>query len=673
MFSRSLVAALTAALLLVSACAGGEASRADQGDEADPNSLTSKSDEAAQQESAALVTDSDLVPVDDSPVLGPNDAPVTLVVFSEFQCPFCARGAAIIDELIEQEAYEGKVRLVYKHFPLPFHRQAESAARAAMAAGEQGAFWQMHDRLFDNQTEFRGKDAAGMKQMTAEYARELGLDVDRFRRDFERDEYAEILERDVDLGQEIGVRGTPHILINGEPMVGAQPLSDFEAAVDEQLGLAEKLRDEGVPDAELYRTAVARNFESPSAPEPQAKPPEPEQHVERVPVHPDDAVRGDADEALVTIVAFSEFQCPFCKRARPTVDKLLDTYGDKARLVFKHNPLPFHPHAMPAAKLALAAGQQGKFWEMHELLFDNQSRLSEDGIFVELGEEVGLSEEQVEAALASEELEARINQDRELAKQVDARGTPTFFINGVKLVGARGYEHFETLVDGQLELAETLADEQDLSGEALYEAAVERNKEGLADSEKQPDEQPEVNDAPHVDTSSLTVDDDQVRGPKDAKVTIFVFSDFECPYCMRGAANLDEALEGHADDVKVIFKHFPLPSHDQAKPAARAAMAAGEQGKFWQMHDLLFEHRDELGDDGILIELADELELDVDRFEADMKKDTFDKQIDADMQEADTLGVRGTPTFFIDGTRMVGAKPAAEIEQAIEEALAEKQ
>ncbi|MFP4598957.1 MAG: DsbA family protein [Persicimonas sp.] len=672
MLSRSLLAALAAVLLLVASCAGGEASRADQNDGADPDSLTSKSDETAQQERAAVVTDSDLVPVDDSPVLGPNDAPVTLVVFSEFQCPFCARGAATIDELMEQDAYEGKIRLVYKHFPLPFHRQAKSAARAAMAAGEQGKFWQMHDLLFDNQVVFRGKDAAEMEDRTAEYARELGLDVERFRRDFERDEYAELLERDVELGQEVGVRGTPHILINGEPITGAQPLSDFEAAVDEQLELAEKLRAEGVTDAELYRTAVARNFDSPSEPEPVAKPPEPEQHVEMVPVDDDDAMRGD-DDALVTIVAFSEFQCPFCKRAGPTVDRLVDTYGDKVRLVFKHNPLPFHPHAMPAAKLALAAGEQGKFWQMHDLLFDNQSRLSEDGIFVELGEEIGLSKKQVEAALASDELEARIEKDRELAEQVDARGTPTFFINGVKLVGARSYEHFETLVDAQLELAETLAEEQDLSAEALYEAAVDKNKEEGAASDEQPDEQPEANDAPRVDTSNLSVDDDQVRGPEDAKVTIFVFSDFECPYCMRGAASLDEALEEYGDEVKVIFKHFPLPFHRQAKSAARAAMAAGEQGKFWQMHDLLFEHRDKLGDEGTLIGLAEELELDVDRFEADMKEDAFDKQIDADMQEADTLGVRGTPTFFIDGTRMVGAKPAAAIEQAIEEALAEKQ
>ncbi|MHC4838975.1 MAG: DsbA family protein, partial [Planctomycetota bacterium] len=95
-----------------------------------------------------------------------------------------------------------------------------------------------------------------------------------------------------------------------------------------------------------------------------------------------------SDKALVTIIEFSEFQCPFCARVLPTMNKIKETYGDKVRIVFKHNPLPFHKDAPLASEAALAAGEQGKFWEMHDKLFENQKKLKRadiDGYAQEIG------------------------------------------------------------------------------------------------------------------------------------------------------------------------------------------------------------------------------------------------------------------------------------------------
>jgi protein-disulfide isomerase len=512
-----------------------------------------------------------------------------------------------------------------------------------------------------------------MKELTAGYAEQLGLDVAQFRADFDKPAYATEIKKDLALVEKLDVRGTPNFYINGVNIVGAQPLDRFQEIVDEQLEMAARKKKEGVSADQMYQTLVAANYaEAQARGEVDAKPPEPEQIVEMVPVDKDDAVKGSADKALVTVVEFSDFQCPFCSRAASTVDQIEKKYGDKVRVVFKHLPLPFHQEADEAAKLAMAAQKEGKFWEMHDLLFENQRALREEGTFVDLGKKVGLSERQVERALASDTYQKRLEEDIKQAQKVGARGTPTFYINGVQLVGAQPFSAFEAVIDEQIEVAEKLQKDKKVSGEKLYEAAVAYNKANAPSPEAGADagdEEP----APRVDTSKLTVDKDQVKGPADAKVTVFVFSDFQCPYCRMGAQRFDEALENVQDQVKVVYKHYPLPFHKEAEPAAKAAMAAGEQGKFWAMHDLLFQNQQRLTEEGIYAELAKELGLDVEQFQKDMGKKAYDEQIAADMKQADAIGVRGTPSFFIDGTRVVGAQQPETFEKAIKEALSEKQ
>lgn len=146
------------------------------------------------------------------------------------------------------------------------------------------------------------------------------------------------------------------------------------------------------------------------------------------------------------------------------------------------------------------------------------------------------------------------------------------------------------------------------------------------------------------------------RGPADARVTVEVWSDFQCPFCARGAERLTQLREKYGDKVRVVFRHQPLPFHEHARLAAAASMAAHEQGRFWEFHDALFTQQRAL-DRGSLEALAGKLGLDVHRFRQALDSGAYDNYLDAEGVEAQRRGIAGTPTFFINGTPVVGAQP----------------
>lgn len=141
-----------------------------------------------------------------------------------------------------------------------------------------------------------------------------------------------------------------------------------------------------------------------------------------------------------------------------------------------------------------------------------------------------------------------------------------------------------------------------------------------------------------------------MRGAPMAPVTIVEFSDFECPYCGRAHPVLAELLREFEGQVKIVFRNYPLSGHPRAMPAARAAVAAGKQGKFWEMADILFGHQRALEDED-LIRYAEQLELDVERFTADLHSPETQAAIERDREAGRQLDVEGTPTFFINGRR----------------------
>ena len=158
--------------------------------------------------------------------------------------------------------------------------------------------------------------------------------------------------------------------------------------------------------------------------------------------------RGPAS-APVQIVEFSDFQCPFCRRAGPTLTQIEKEYGDKVQIAFKHMPLSMHAQARPAHAAAEAAGMQGKFWEMHDKIFADQRNLS-PATFEKYATQIGLDVEQYKKDLTSAKLKKRIDGDKSAASALGVTGTPAFFINGRYLSGNQPLASFKRLIDEEL-------------------------------------------------------------------------------------------------------------------------------------------------------------------------------------------------------------------------------
>jgi len=172
--------------------------------------------------------------------------------------------------------------------------------------------------------------------------------------------------------------------------------------------------------------------------------------------------------------------------------------------------------------------------------------------------------------------------------------------------------------------------------------------------------------------TEVSIEGSPVRGPEDAPITIVEFSDFQCPFCSRVHPTLQRLLASYSDDVRLVFKHKPLPMHPDAMLAHRASIAADQQGRFWEMHDQIFANIRDLSR-ATLIEYARELTLDLPRFLRDLDNTALTAQIDRDLAESDRLGITGTPTFVINGHRLTGAQPYENFQTLIDRELARGQ
>jgi protein-disulfide isomerase len=337
-----------------------------------------------------------------------------------------------------QDTYGDAVKLVFRHQPLPFHNNAKLAAEASMAAHEQGKFWPYHDKLFANQ---QSLDRASLER----YAQELGLDMGKFKAALDSGKFTKKVEEDSAQGMAVGANGTPTFFINGREFVGAQPFEAFKAVIDAEIKKADELLAKGVKLENLYAEFQKEAGKAPPPAMPGA--PEPEKVVTDINIT-GAPVKGPKN-APVTIIAFSDFQCPFCSRAVPTLKQIEETYGNKVKLAFKHQPLPFHQNAKLAAMASMAAHEQGKFWEMHDKMFANQQALDRASL-ERYAQEIGLDMGKFKAALDSNKYDAYVTADSNEGMRVGANGTPTFFINGRQIVGAQPFEAFKTVIDQEL-------------------------------------------------------------------------------------------------------------------------------------------------------------------------------------------------------------------------------
>ncbi len=377
------------------------------------------------------------IPRGTGPTSGPAEASVTVVDWSDYACGYCNRAQEALDRL--DRLYPGQIRWIHRILPLDDDNTI--AAEAALAAAAQGRFRPMHARLYA----VRGHvDRADVELI----AQELGLDMIRFRADLDSGVWRKEIASDVSDAAQLGITGTPTFFVNGRPVHGSQPLKVFADTVDQELVRANAAR--AAHPVDLYAALVADGKPAADAP--------PNANNEAGDLSPNQAYKVGLglpghqlgpDEALVTIIEFSDFQCPFCAKEAPVLAKIHQKYGEQVRIIYRHMAMSFHRYASVAAEAGVAAAEQGKFWAFHDQVFSHFGHLTRADL-ESFAQASGVEMTSFKAALDNRRYRDAVVAETAAAEALGVDGTPTMFINGQPVSGARDEENLERLVDAML-------------------------------------------------------------------------------------------------------------------------------------------------------------------------------------------------------------------------------
>ncbi len=384
-----------------------------------------------------------------------------------------------------------------------------------------------------------------------------------------------------------------------------------------------------------------------------------DQTIWQVPVSPKDPVKGSAD-APVTIVMWGDFDCPFTSRSRDVLSRLDQQFPQQIRVVWKDNPLPFHKQAKAAATVARLAFERGgneMFWKAHDQLFGAQQQLGPD-TYRQIAQHLGLNADEVSMAIESGQYETAFQDAAAEAFDLRVTGAPHFFINGRRIPGAQPYESFEEVVTSRLAAARALV-ENGVAPANVYDEVLKTGR---------PPGASKAATKPSYGASN------PVSGPKDAKVVIQVWCEFEATKCAAASAELRRAADEFEDQIKLVWRHLPeIEQHVDSLPAAEAAHEVytqkGAKG-FWAFHDQLMKNQNALlrAD---LERYATRLGVNPKTFKLAMDRHVHETQIRADMAVARDLGVRLPPLVTVNEYVLSGALDPGQLRRTIKRALNE--
>lgn len=352
---------------------------------------------------------------------GRADAPVVITEFSDFQCPACGYVAReVIPQLIERYVDTGKVRFVYREFPLEsLHPLAQKASEAAVCAGAQDKYWEMNERLFAKQEEWSAEGVTPT-DLFKRYAKELGLDVSAFNRCLDSGQAAIAVQEDQMAGQMAGVQATPTFFVNDLPVEGGLPIESFGLVID---------------------------YVAAGGPRP-----------EIIPEPGDPHLRGNPQSARAIAVAFVDYaSAASAQHAREVLPELVKTYIDTGQLIYILHPWSEGADS-PSAQAAAAAecaGQQGKFWEMHDQLFAQQDTwlkaANPQDSFADYAASLQLDADQFAECLGSDWARLRVQAGRVVGALYGVPSAPAFlFNNGQGQEGSPTLDEFKAVIDSIL-------------------------------------------------------------------------------------------------------------------------------------------------------------------------------------------------------------------------------
>ncbi|HAN32674.1 MAG TPA: hypothetical protein DCQ06_13850 [Myxococcales bacterium] len=626
------------------------------------------------------------------PTRGPDAARVTIVEVSDFECPFCGRGRETLDQL--KSEFSQDVRTIFINLPLSFHEHALPAAIAAFAAHKQGKFWPFYEQLF-----MSSKALSASKIKTI--AQQLQLNMGQFEADIQDDVLKQRVLDDTAIAARLGITATPAYFVNGVQVSGAQPLDKFKAIVAEQLKVADELLRDGVPRQKLHGRLWRRNNPAkadavmdwiirdgrppqsarpkpPKRPKaktkkPAAKPKHPakDKTIWKVDLTGKEPSQG-ADRPLLTAVLFTDFQCPYCVRVRPTLKQLEKTYPDRLRLVFKNQPLSFHKKAPMAAEAALCVHQQGLFWQMEQRLFERQSEL-DPAQLEEHAVAIKADRNRYRRCMKDRATQKMLQADQMAAGLVNVTGTPTLFINGRRISGSQPFSIYVQVIDQELKRAQAALD-AGVDRSKLYEHLIKEGKQN---------KRPEVlaAKAANVALEGAT----SLKGNNE-KLSIVTFVDFQCPYCARFLPRLLALKRVMKVPVSLHIKHLPLSSqcnrtmardlHPGACIVANWVAATSSQNKGWAFASGVLKDPKtfSVGDPERLKTnlkaLAQKVGINLQRVEKALGDGSAAAIVAAHIEESARLGLRGTPSVLFNGREYRGSLQVDAMLQAVDKVLA---
>ena len=544
---------------------------------------------------------------------GQANAPVTITEYADFFCHFCKKSHATTKQVLQN--YAGRVKYVFKNFPLSGTPGQGSyvAHEASLCAKEQGKYWPYFDAVFEYPTNPTQADLEKIAQ-------EKGLNLTKFKDCLSSGRTRPTITAEIAEARGKNISGTPIFFVNHVRIDGAEDYAKFQTVIDGVLKDGAKYVDPG------------------AKPEP------------RAPQGPAAAVKFTdlkgrpslgPENAQITLVEYSDFHCPFCKRIEPTIDQVMQTYAGKVRKVWRHYPLPFHKGADRTHEASECAHEQGKFWEFHKQILDATVR--DDAAFAKIATDIKLDKNKFDQCLASGKYKAVVQSDMSSGSKNGVDGTPAVFVNGWLISGAQPFSSFQKIIDGVLK-----------DGDKYKPEGA-----GAAPAAPQP-------------PAIVKFEDLKGRpseGPENAPVTLVEFSDYHCPFCGRVEPTIDKLMETYKGKIRKVWRHYPLPFHKGADRTHAAAECAHEQGKFWDYHKKLFASLGLNKDDATLIKFAEELKLDKGKFEQCLTSNKYIPLVQQEIAKGAQYGVRGTPATFVNGELVSGAQPYENFEKVVKKYL----
>lgn len=354
----------------------------------------------------------------DDPPRGPATAPVTVVVFGDYECPHTAALQPTLAALLTDMPND--VRIIWKHNPLSMHPGAMPAAKAAEAARSQGKFWEMHDALF----------AAGAALSTDKIeaaAQKAGLDLAAFRLALAGTGAADRLAGDQEQVDALAMRGTPNLYVNGRHLIGAVDAATLRTVIDEEAVRAKAELTAGTPATALYEKLVGGGKLLDSLGALPAT------------INTSAGITRGLPGAAVHIVTFQDLQCPFCARLDQHLRAIEAEMQGKVMVTWMDYPRSdIHPHALLAAQAGREANAQGKFWQFHAIAMNGQDKLDRDSL-LEHGRQAGLDVKALAKALDSGKWLPDVEKSKAVGDSLALKGTPSVFINGLAFTPQLGF------------------------------------------------------------------------------------------------------------------------------------------------------------------------------------------------------------------------------------------